>query len=449
MARFHYKHYALLLLTVVAVLNYLDRGVLALAMESIKAEFDLSDSQLGLMSGFAFSLFYAVAGLPIARWADRGNRNHVVSLTAALWSAMLVLSGLVGSFTQLLLVRVGIAVGESGCVPSAQSLISDYFNRVERPKAMALYWLCVPIATLLSYAGGGWLIEQLGWRMTFMVIGLPGVVIAVVVKFTLREPRLNQQHKIAVIQPSIKEVKTTLWQVRSFRHIVLNYSTAFLFSVGLGAWIPAFFMRSYGMDTVELGAWMGITIGAGGLLFTYLGGYLATRYAPGKESVQMKGVAVLIVLCMVFQILCCLSTHKILSLLLFSVVFAVLVPMTSAPMYAAIQSLVEERMRAVALAFIFMFSHLIGAGLGPMAVGIISDLLEPSFGQESLRYALLIFSPGFLWCAFHAWKAADTVEEDIRALEEKTALSRAKLDTAQPENSAALSTQSAPVSTAG
>ena len=449
MAKLYYKHYALLLLTVIAVFNYLDRGVLALSMESIKVEFELSDSQLGLMSGFAFSLFYAVAGLPIARWADRGNRNHVISLTAALWSAMLVLSGLVGSFLQLLVARIGVAVGESGCLPAAQSLISDYFDRVERPKAMAIYWLCAPIATLLSFVCGGWIIDQFGWRMAFIMIGIPGVLLAIVAKITLREPRLTQRYSFSEIDTSIKEVVVTLWRVRSFRHMVMNSSLGFLFSVGIAAWLPAFFMRSYGMSALEIGTWMGVSVGAGGLLFTYLGGYLATRYAPGREGLQMKGVAALVVLCAVFQILCCLASNKTMSLLFMSVVFGVLVTMTQAPIYSAIQSLVEERMRAVALAFIFLFSHLVGAGLGPMTVGLISDLLAPGFGQESLRYALLIFSPGFLWCAFHAWKAARTIEDDIRAVEKKTALRKAESEAADLKESPHLPDNAVSVSTAG
>ena len=162
MPKFVYKHYMLGLLTVVAAFNYLDRFVLSLLMEPIKQELHLSDSQLGLLTGIAFALFYAVAGIPIARWADRGNRNTVVTVTTALWSAMVALFGLAGNFSQLLLVRVGVAVGEAGCLPPAQSLIADYFNRAERPRAMAIYWMCGPIATIIGYLGGGWLAETVG-----------------------------------------------------------------------------------------------------------------------------------------------------------------------------------------------------------------------------------------------------------------------------------------------
>ncbi len=232
---FQYKYYLIILLTVVATFNFLDRGVIALAMEQIKQEFSLSDSQLGLMTGFAFSLFYAIAGIPIARWADSGNRNHIVSLTTGLWSVMVAVSGLVGSFTQLLLVRVAVAVGESGCLPPAQSLIADYFDRVERPRAMAIYWMSGPLATVLAYLGGGWLVETFGWRITFIIIGIPGLLLALVVKFTLKEPRfdLEVQKKLECFTLKrdvfsdalpLQIVIKALWKKPAFRHSLIGFA---------------------------------------------------------------------------------------------------------------------------------------------------------------------------------------------------------------------------------
>ena len=427
MDKFQYKYYLLSLLTVVAVFNFLDRGVLALAMESIKDDFQLSDSQLGVMSGFAFALFYALAGIPVARWADRGNRNHVVALTTGLWGGMLALSGMVGNFTQLLLVRVGVAVGESGCIPPAQSLISDYFDRAERPRAMAIYWLSSPLSIILAYLGGGWLIEEFGWRLAFIIIGIPGIFLALLVKLTLREPRLKLApngnslliggQSIKIEQESLRTVLEVLWKKPAFRHVVMGFCISIFFGSGILVWVPAFFMRTYGMESSELGVWFSIAWGVAGLFFTLIGGFLATRYAPGKECLQFKCIGVCVVLCSVFHALCYLSSNKYLALTFVSIVVGVLMPLMQAPAYAAIQSLVEERMRAVSLAFIFMLANLIGMGLGPVAVGVISDALEPSLGQESLRYALLLFSPGYLWCAVHNWKAAQTVEQEILSVE--------------------------------
>ena len=440
MNKFQYKYYLLALLTIVAAFSYLDRGILGLAMESIKLEFKLSDSQLGFMSGFAFALFYAVAGIPIARWADRGNRNQVIALTTGLWSVMVVISGFVGNFTQLLLVRVGVAVGESGCVPPAQSLLTDYFNRAELPRAMAIYWMSVPLSTILAYLGGGWLIEQYGWRITFIAIGLPGLLLAVLVKMTLREPRLERKASSTEIinretdnvqtlhtsQISLKQVLKTLWKKLAFRHVVIAFCITTFFGAGIGVWIPAFFMRSHGMAAGELGTWLAFTWGFGGLVFTFLGGVLATRYAPRQENLQMKWISFILVLATVFHILCYLSTNQYMALLFVSIVAGVLLPMINAAVYSAIQNLVEERSRAVALAFIFMLSSLVGLGLGPLAVGVISDALPSNLGPESLRYALLLFSPGYAWGAFHCWKAASTIEEEIRAVELKADLKETK-----------------------
>ena len=429
-----YKHYVLLLLTVVGVFNYLDRGVLALAMEPIKAEFELSDSQLGLMSGLAFAFFYAIAGVPIARWADRGHRKQVITLSAALCGGMLMLCSWAGSFAQLLIARVGVGVGESGCVPPAQSLISGYFNRSERPRAMAVYWLCGPISIIVSYLGGGWLIEQYGWRTTFMLIGIPGIILAIVVKFTLREPPLAQQNSKAVTQPPFKEVLSILCQGRALRYLVLAYCLSGFFLVGSAQWIPTFFIRSHGMEASQLGLWLGLGFGVGGLFFTYLGGHLATRYAPSKESVQMRWLAPLTVLCAGFYVLAFLTDNKILALVSVSIVGGGLVPMSSAPIYAAMQALVQDRMRAVALALIFMLSHLIGLGIGPLAVGFISDSLAQSYGQESLRYALILFSPGLLIGALLIWKAARTIEEDILIIESKHVSAQNQDSNAQTDN---------------
>ena len=425
MRRLQYRQYMLMLLTVVAVFSYLDRGVLALALESIKEEFQLSDSQLGFMGGFSFALFYAVVGLPIARWADRGNRNHVVTFTTGLWSLMLLACGLVGNFWQLLLFRVGVAVGESGCHPVGQSLIADYFARSERPKAMAFYWLCAPVASILSYIGGGWLIDQVGWRITFMAIGLPGILLAVLVKVTLREPRLqcqnqNQnQSQSPELAPSIMQTSKALWSGKSLRNIVICSCFTMFFSFGITIWIPAFFIRSYGMDASSVGLWYGLGYGVLALFSTYCGGYLASRFAPDNETLQMKAMACLLVVGTVLLCLCFIVHHKMASLVLMFLSTGALLPLSTGPIYAALQALVEKPMRAVALSIIYLLSNLIGMGLGPMVVGFVSDLLAPSLGQESLRYSMLLITPVLFLTAYHLWKAGVTVEEDIRAVEAK------------------------------
>jgi len=419
MPKLQYKNYLLILLTLIATFNYLDRFVLALVLEPIKQEFQLSDSQLGLLSGFAFALFYATAGIPIARWADRGNRNTIVTLTTGLWSAMVALSGLVGNFTQLLLVRVGVAVGEAGCLPTGQSLISDYFDRADRLRAMAIYWLCAPIAMIVGYFGGGWLAEAVGWRTTFILMGLPGVLLALIARLTLREPRLKKNVTIgaeclstSTEHYSFKEVLTTLWQVISFRHLVVAFCIAYFFGMGIGQWLPTFFIRSHGMSAGELGTWLALTWGVCGVPGTYLGGILASRYASKKEALQMRAIAVLFTLTTFLYALICLSPSQAISITLLGV-NGFTFGLTNGVVFAAILSLVDERMRSTAMALIFLLANLVGLGLGPIAVGMLSDGLMPMYGNESLRFALVCFSPGYLWVAFHYWKASSTIEADI------------------------------------
>src|SRR5688572_15005553 len=229
-----YKNYLLTVLTIILTFNYLDRVALGLVFQDIKVDLQLSDTQLGFLSGIAFALFYSIMGVPIARWADRGNRVLIISLTTAIWSVPVALCGLAGSFLQLLVLRIGVAVGEAGCVPPAHSLIADYFTRSERPRAVAIYMLGGPLSAVLGYFVAGWLNQFYGWRTTFMLLGLPGLALAVLAWSTLREPRHDVWVKRpsthgSVDQPSLHEVYTTLRGNRTFRHLLLGYSVIFFF----------------------------------------------------------------------------------------------------------------------------------------------------------------------------------------------------------------------------
>lgn len=406
----------LLLLTLVSTSNLLDRYVLSLVLEPIRLEFQLSDSQVGFLTGLAFSIFYVVAGLPIARWADRGNRSTIIALTTGLWSLMVTLSGFVSNFTQLLLVRVGIAVGEAGCWPPANSLISEFFSRFERPKAMAIYTLSGPLAMLVGYLGGSWLVSEYGWRSTFIILGLPGVILAVIAKFVIREPRLTAPSSEVPDVPRFKQVLITLGRQNTFRRIVAAFCVSYFFGMGIIQWMPTFFIRSHGMDIGEVGAWFAFAWGGCGLLGTYLGGVLVTRYAAGKEVLQMKGCAFIFLLSGLLYSMVYLVSNKYMAVALMAFV-AFLLPIANGPIFSSIQSLVQERMRSTSIALIFFLANLIGFGLGPLAVGGMSDLLAVKFMDESLRYASLLFAPGYVWVAFYYWRAGQSIEEDIRAVE--------------------------------
>ena len=416
-----HKTYMLTLLMVIMAFNFVDRFALGVLLQDIKVDLHLSDTQLGFMTGIAFALFYSVMGIPIARWADHGNRVTIIALTAAIWSVMVALCGRATSFSQLLLIRVGVAVGEAGGIPPAHSLMADQFTREERPRASAFYQLGVPLSLLLSYFAAGWLDQLYGWRTTFLLLGLPGVVLSALVWFTLKDPR---QDKLATrlaarSQPAspgaaanFKTVCKTLFAIPSFRHLVLSFSIMYFFGYGVQQWQPSFFIRSFGLSTGELGTWFAIVFGGGGFVGTYLGGYLAMRYARGKEGIQLKGIAAM------YSCLALLSVGIYLSTSMY-VAFALLTMSafcqysTGGPLLSTIQTLVPERMRATAIALIYLFANLIGMGIGPLLVGVLSDAMRQIAGEESLRYSLLALSPGFLWVAWHLYRASTTVSGDI------------------------------------
>lgn len=415
MIKIEYKNYLLVMLVLVAAFSYFDRFVFALALEPIKQDLNLSDSQLGLMTGFAFAAFYALAGIPIARWADRGNRVTISSVTVGLLSLAVFLCSFVTSFFQLLVARAGVAVGEAGSIPPAQSLIAEYFDRAERPRAMAIYFANYSISMIIGYLLGGWLLEQLGWRTTFMVIGIPGVVIALWVKLTLREPRLQQDKTTISSQPSLLTTLTILWRQRTFRQMLAAFCVAYFFSMGTSQWVAAFFMRSHGMSAAELGAWLALTWGVFGILGNFIGGYYAKRYADRQERRQLRTLAFISILNVFASAMAYLSSSAYMALG-FIAATAFLTTFGNGPVFAAIQSLVTDKMRSVSVAIIFLVANLIGFGLGPFALGVVSDLLHPMFGDDSLRYALVVFSPGMFWVAWHYFRASETIEQDIQCV---------------------------------
>jgi MFS transporter, Spinster family, sphingosine-1-phosphate transporter len=405
------------LLTILAF-NYVDRLAFGLVLQDIKDDLDLSDTQLGLLSGFAFAVFYSVMGVPIARWADRGNRVTIITITTALWSAAVALLGAATSFVHLLLIRVGIAVGEAGCIPPAHSLIADHFSRTERPRAVAIYMLGKPLSMVIGYLLAGWINELYGWRMTFMFLGLPGLALAVWAAWVLKEPRrdssLSSSVRVAshAMPASLWTVCTTLWSRAAFRHLLFCFALATFFNYGVGQWQPAFFIRSFGFETGELGTWFAFIWGGGGLLGTYLGGMLASRYAARNERLQLKATSAMYASFALVSTLTYLCPNAYLALGLMAIA-AVGGYMINAPLFATIQTLVPEHMRAQSIALIYLCANFVGMGLGPLAAGALSDLFQPWAGGESLRYALLVLCPGYAWAGWHLWRASTTVMRDL------------------------------------
>lgn len=423
-------------LLVVLAFNYVDRLVLGLVLQDIKSDLALSDTQLGVLSGIAFALFYSVMGIPIARWADRGNRVTIISIAAALWSVMVALCGVAANFAQLMLIRVGVGVGEAGCIPPAHSLIADYFTRAERPRAVAVYMLGGPLSVVIGNFLAGWLNEFYGWRATFMMLGLPGLVLAVLTRLTLKEPRLQKgwrwageketasqvvpKSNAAATPPypqSVKDVCLILWTNLTFRYLLFSWVVCILFGAGIGQWQGAFFIRSYGVKTGELGSWFALIYGLGGFLGTYGGGEWASRFAVNDERRQLQVLTLVYSISAALLFLSFLSPDLYLALGLTGLA-VVLGAMTNGPMFATIQTLIPSRMRATSIALFYLFANLVGLGLGPLIAGALSDRLRPLLGEESLRYALLALCPGYLFGGWYLWKASKTVTRDLQLAQE-------------------------------
>jgi MFS family permease len=416
-----YKGYLLGLLVVILTFNLAEENALGILTQSIKLDLKLSDSELGLLSGIAFALFYSTMGIPIARWADSGNRVTIMAVTTALWSAAVALCGAARNLVQLMLIRVFAGVGEAGALPTVNSLIPDCFSRAERSRAMSISMLSGPLAVVLGYGVAGWTNQLYGWRATYLILGLPGLPLAALAALTLREPRRSsappaspRSQAQSSQPPSWRQVSVILWRNVTFRHLAFAYAIQLFFVYGIFQWFPAFFMRSYGLQSGELGTWLSvITVVAGGA-GTYLGGELASRFAAGNEPLQLKVMAVMLVVATLLSAGIYLSHNVYAGYGLFAV-YMFLGSTATGPLLAIKQTIVPGHLRATSFALVFLFSNLIGNGIGPLIGGVLSDQLHSAFGDESLRYALLILSPGFSWAAYHTWVASRTVLRDMKS----------------------------------
>jgi predicted MFS family arabinose efflux permease len=413
-----YRWFVLIMLTLVATLNFVDRQLLAILLEPIKAEFGLSDTQLGFLTGFAFAIFYSICGIPLARLADQGDRRKLIAIVIAVWSAMTALCGLAVGFVSLLLARIGVGIGESGSAPAVQSIIADYYEPRRRASAIGLQSTGVYIGILLGFLLGGWIGQFFGWRMAFMVLGLPGILFAALFWLTVREPPRGGAENVTDTgrAPPFTETLRYLWSRPSFRHLPFAVSFYAFVAYGSMAWAPSFFIRTHGMTTGEVGTWLALSAGFAGGLGCYFGGLLSD-YIVNKtrdERWHMWLPAIFIGLSIPVQFGIYLSPTPLPALLL-TVVVWFLGNTWLGPAQAMLQGLAQLRMRAMALAIMLFINNLIGQGLGPTVVGILSDRLNPSFGVDALRYAMIItLVVGSLWAAFHFVMASRTLRADLR-----------------------------------
>ncbi len=402
------------MLLTIFIVSYVDRQILAILLPPIKAEMDLSDTQLGFLTGFAFAIFYAVMGIPIGQWADRWNRRNIISICLVLWSLMTAASGLALNFIHLVLARIGVGVGEAGTGPCNHSLLADYYPVESRAKAMGIYSLGIPIGALFGILAGGWISEFFGWRMAFIAVGLPGVVLAIVIHFTLKEPPRGHSDGIADVKdaPDLKEVIAFLWGSRTFVHLLLGACVTGMCYIAVTQWVPSYLSRSFGLGTGEIGTLFAPAVGIAGGLGTLFSGYMVDKMRPRDLRWQAWIPGAAIFLTIPGVTLSCLAPSANLAVA-YLIVPLFFFPMQLAPFSALVQGLVPLRMRSVAVAISLFTSTVIAFGLGPQVTGIVSDMLEPTFGIESLRYGILVVAiGGAVWSGIHFLICAQSIKSD-------------------------------------
>ena len=399
-SRSWYRWYVLSVLLIAYVFNFIDRSILAILTEPIKVALGVSDTAMGVLGGPAFALFYTALGIPIARLADTGVRRNVLAYSVAIWSVMTAMCGLASNYWQLLAARVGVAVGEAGGSPPSHSMITDLFAQNQRATALAIYALGIPGGSMIGAFAGGWINQAFSWQTAFMVVGLPGVVLALYIRFFIQEPRRGLSDgvvaKLAGAAPvapvSIGSVFAHLWSKRSFRYLALAAACQAFVGYGIGAWSNAFFVRVHHVETGELGTWA-LWLGIPALISTFMGGWLGDRMS-GRDVrwyAWLAGIATVIALPFNLFVY---TWHDHVVALLVSIIPALLGSMWIAPTFSLTQGLATLRMRAVAASVVLFIVNIIGLGLGPVITGGLSDVLHAttSLGAESLRWSLVIVS---------------------------------------------------------
>ena len=407
------RAYVLFILVVVYTFNFIDRQIVGILAVPIKADLGLTDSQLGLMGGLAFALFYTGLGIPVAMLADRFSRTWIMTAALVIWSGMTAASGLATNFWQLFAARLGVGVGEAGGVAPAYSLISDYFPPNHRARAMSVYSFGIPIGSAIGIVFGGVIASMIDWRWAFFIVGLAGVAIAPIFRMTIKEPPRGQfdRHREAVKPPGLKLIFSTLMTKRSFWLMSLGASCSSLMGYGVLLWLPSFFVRTYDLPLLNASLFYGAVLLIGGLAGIWVGGWLGDRFGQTQRS-QYARIPAIAFLCTVpFYILAILSPTLTLAF------FVLLVPTALGlawlgPVISAIQHLVRPDMRATASAIFLFINNLIGIGLGTYAIGALSDTFTAQFGDESLRYSILAGTGFFIIAAALFLLASRWLERD-------------------------------------
>ncbi len=425
-----YRLYVLVVLTLVYTFNFVDRQIMGILAPAIQRDLGLNDTQLGILTGIAFAFLYTTVGIPIARIADKTNRVNIVAISLALWSGFTALSGFAQNFVQLTLARIGVGIGEAGGSPPSHSLLSDFYPKEKRAGALAVYALGIPIGVTLAYLGGGWMVQNFDWRTAFIVIGLPGVLFALLVKLTIKEPQRNQEDVAAVsdgfanltvtepkgvveetafritrvfpqkIRMSAFSEVAILWRaarhllsIKSYRNIVIGLSAGSFVSYAVAAWIVTFFTRSHpDFASSKVYFWLGLINGTAYVLGVIIGGNLVDRLAKKNKAAYGWVPAFALTLNIPFFLGAMWAPSPVWSLILWWPSH-LLTGFYLGPCFALAQTLAPVSIRALSTAIFFFILNMIALGLGPTTVGVLSDFLsgvQDLTSEQALRVALSV-----------------------------------------------------------
>jgi len=389
------RRLVLALLFLAYLLSFLDRQIITILMEQLRVEFSLSDAQLGLLVGLAFASFHALFGLPLAYIADRGWSRRVITVSLALFSVATALSGFAAGFVQLLLARFVVAAGEAGANPASQALIYRYFPPAVRSRAFAWYAFAIPVGTVCGLLLGGFINEALGWRMAMITAGVPGVLVAVVLYFTLEPDAVPTREPMKPAREAERMLSDMRALISRSGFVLATLGAAvhlFVFN-SVAQWIPSLFIRQYGIGTADAAKSLAIAIGAMGVV-----GVLGSGWVSDKLGSANRRVSFLIAIA---SCLCCIPFGYVLlsgelsqresvvaACFYFSIACMFLVPT-----YVLVQEFAGERYRSVAVALFGLTITLIGYGAGPYIAGALSTSLSPGASAESLRQSLLYLLP--------------------------------------------------------
>ncbi len=412
-----YKRYITVVLLLVYIFNQTDRVIFGFLMEPIKKDLGLSDTQLGFLGGPALVLFYAVLGVPVARLADRSSRVNIIAIAVTLWSCVVMATAAVGTLWHFVLARIGVGVGEAGFTAVAHSLIAGYHTEKEqRTRALSIFMLGIPLGAMTSSLLAGWINEIYGWRAVFVAAGIPGILLALLVKWTVREPPRLQalsQTGDPLERPPLSAVLELLWRTRTLRHLAIGQGIVTVVANVVG-WVPAFFMRNHHMSSGELGTWLAISVAIAGGTGTWLGGHLTTRYGARDERVKLHLMAIATALLMPTMLLVLWCPSARIALLLLLPVQA-LVFFCYGPSSSFVQGLSPAVMRATMASLFILIQILAGGVIGVQLLGILSDTLAGVTGDSGsgLRWAMTLATPLALWAALHFWHAARFIRDDV------------------------------------